>query len=36
MNGFLTEMGIQFDVLPDYLDGAREVLDSAIHHMHSR
>jgi len=24
MNGLLTEMGIQFDVLPDYIEGAAE------------
>jgi len=36
MNGFLTEMGVPFDILPDYLEGAREVLDSAVYHMSTR
>lgn len=33
MNGMLTEMGLKSRVLPDYEEGAMEVLDSAVHHM---
>jgi phosphonopyruvate decarboxylase len=33
MNGMMAEMGLQFEILPDYMDGAKEVLDSALHHM---
>ncbi len=33
MNGMLTEMGLKSRVLPDYQEGAMEVLDSAVHHM---
>ena len=36
MNGMMAEMGLQFEILPDYMDGAKEVLDSAIHHMQTR
>lgn len=27
MNGIITEMGIKFEVLPDYIEGARELLE---------
>lgn len=31
MNGLLTEMGIQFEVLPDYFEGVQESIETAIH-----
>ena len=36
MNGILTEMGIQYDVLPDYIEGAAEALDTAFYSMKNR
>jgi phosphonopyruvate decarboxylase len=36
MNGMLAEMGLQGEVLPDYSEGAIEVLDAAVHHMKTR
>jgi phosphonopyruvate decarboxylase len=36
MNGILTEMGLQYDVLPDYIEGAAEVLDTAFYSMKNR
>ncbi|CAD8103075.1 unnamed protein product [Paramecium sonneborni] len=36
MNGILTEMGIQYDVLPDYIEGAAEALDTAFYSMKTR
>jgi phosphonopyruvate decarboxylase len=31
MTGILTEMGIQYEVLPDYIEGAAESVESAIY-----
>lgn len=36
MNGILTEMGIQYEVLPDYIEGATQSVESAIFHMKNR
>lgn len=36
MNGILTEMGLQYDVLPDYIEGAAEALDTAFYTMKTR
>ncbi|KAM3138760.1 hypothetical protein pb186bvf_009139 [Paramecium bursaria] len=36
MNGILTEMGMQYDVLPDYIEGAQEALDTAFYSMRQR
>ena len=36
MNGILTEMGIQFEVLPDFIEGAEKTVASAIFHMQNR
>ncbi|EAS05095.1 phosphonopyruvate decarboxylase (macronuclear) [Tetrahymena thermophila SB210] len=30
MNGLITEMGIQFEVLPDFIEGATEAVESAV------
>lgn len=36
MNGILTEMGLQYEVLPDYIEGAAEALDAAFYNMKHR
>lgn len=36
MNGLITEMGIQFDVLPDYIEGATEAVETALHSAKKR
>lgn len=36
MIGLLTEMGLQHEVLPDYIEGAIEVIDSAMYNMKKR
>lgn len=36
MVGLLTEMGLQHEVLPDYIEGAREAIDSAIYNIKKR
>jgi len=36
MSSLLTDLNIQFEVLPDYIEGAREVLDSALHYLKKR
>ena len=36
MNGILTEMGIQYEVLPDFIEGATQSVESAIFHMQKR
>lgn len=36
MSSLLADMNIQFEVLPDYVDGAREAIDSAVRHMEHR
>lgn len=36
MSSLLTDMNIQFSVLPDYIEGAREALDTATHYMQNR
>jgi len=32
----LTDCGIPFDVMPDYYEGAEEVLNTAVYHMKTR
>lgn len=36
MNGLITEMGINFEVLPDYIEGAQEAVESAIYNAQKR
>lgn len=36
MSSLLTDMGINFEVLPDYIEGARETIDTAVHHLSTR
>ncbi|EGR30694.1 phosphonopyruvate decarboxylase, putative [Ichthyophthirius multifiliis] len=36
MNSLITEMGIQFEVLPDFIEGATEAIESAIQHAKKR
>lgn len=36
MNGIITEMGINFEVLPDYIEGATEAVESAIFNAQKR
>lgn len=36
MNSLLSVMNIQSEVLPDYLDGAREALTTAAHYLETR
>ena len=36
MNGILTEMGIQYEVLPDYREGAEKAVETAMYHMRNR
>jgi len=36
MTSLLTDMNISYEVLPDYLDGAREAVNSAAHYLETR
>lgn len=36
MSSLLTDMNIQYEVLPDYIEGARETIASARHYLESR
>jgi len=36
MQSILTDCSIPFDVMPDYDEGAREAINSAVYHMRSR
>jgi phosphonopyruvate decarboxylase len=36
MSSLLTDLGIQFEILPDYIEGAREAVDSAVHYLERR
>lgn len=36
MVGMLTEMGLPSEVLPDYIEGAKEAIDTAIYTMKQR
>lgn len=36
MNGIITEMGINFEVLPDFIEGAKEALESAYYNAEKR
>ncbi|KRX09472.1 hypothetical protein PPERSA_00751 [Pseudocohnilembus persalinus] len=36
MNGIITEMGINFEILPDYIEGAQEALESAVFNAKNR
>ena len=36
MNGLITEMGIQFEVLPDFIEGATEAVEAAVHSAKKR
>ena len=36
MNGIITDMGIQYEVLPDYIEGAEEALDNAVYNAQKR
>jgi len=36
MSSLLTDMNIQYEVLPDYLDGARESIATAVHYLENR
>jgi phosphonopyruvate decarboxylase len=36
MTGILTEMGIQYEVLPDYIEGAAEAVESAVYTARKR
>eukprot|EP01015_Nassula_variabilis_P010641 TRINITY_DN1858_c0_g1_i6.p1 TRINITY_DN1858_c0_g1~~TRINITY_DN1858_c0_g1_i6.p1 ORF type:complete len:344 (-),score=67.92 TRINITY_DN1858_c0_g1_i6:62-1093(-) len=36
MNGLLTEMGIQYEVLPDFYEGAEKSVESALFHLQNR
>lgn len=36
MSSLLTDLGIQFEVLPDYIEGARESVETALHYMERR
>ena len=36
MSSLLTDMNIKFEVLPDFLEGAEEALESALHYMEKR
>jgi len=36
MSSLLTDINIQFEVLPDYIEGARATIDSAVHYMEKR
>ena len=36
MSSLLTDMNIQFEVLPDYIEGAREAIDTAVHYLKKR
>jgi len=36
MSPLLTDLNIQFEVLPDYIEGAREAVESAVHYLERR
>lgn len=36
MSSLLTDMNIQYEVLPDYLEGARSAIESAVHYLERR
>lgn len=36
MSSLLTACKLNFEVLPDYKEGAEEVVESALHHMEKR
>lgn len=36
MNGIITEMGVNFEILPDYIEGAEEALESAVFNAKKR
>jgi phosphonopyruvate decarboxylase len=36
MSSLLTDMNIQFEVLPDYIEGARESVETALHYLERR
>ena len=36
MSSLLTDMNIAFEVLPDYIEGAREAIDTAVHYLKRR
>ena len=36
MSSLLTDMNIQFEVLPDYIEGAREAIETAVHYLKKR
>jgi len=36
MTSLLTDMGISFEVLPDYLDGARDAVNTALNYLENR
>jgi len=36
MSSMLADMNIHFEILPDFLEGATEAVDTAIHHMENR
>lgn len=36
MNGIITEMGINFEVLPDFIEGAQEAIESAVYNAKNR
>ena len=36
MNGLITEMGIQFEVLPDFIEGAQEAVENAVFNAKKR
>lgn len=36
MTSLLTDMNISYEVLPDYLDGAKEAVNTAMHYLETR
>lgn len=36
MTSLLSDLGLQFEVLPDYLEGAEEAVEAAVYHMETR
>lgn len=36
MSSLLTDLGIQYEVLPDYIEGAQEAVEMAVHYMKKR
>ena len=36
MSSMLSDMNIPFEVLPDYIEGARETIDTAVHYLRKR